>query len=77
MMKHNRKIVRDGDGYGVMQLSRTYGTWDFLNDEPFPSEQAARAWLNGKSLGKVERAARLYQAREVDYFTDLVYNPFP
>ncbi len=51
-MKQNRKIVRDGEGYGVIQLSRTYGTWDFLNDEPFPSEQAVRAWLKSHDKGK-------------------------
>ena len=51
-MKHNRKIVRDGDGWGVQQFSRIYGAWEFLNDEPFPSERAARDWLKRYDTGK-------------------------
>jgi hypothetical protein len=47
-----REIVSDGDGYGVREFSRHYGEYEFLNDEPFPSASAARAWLRRYDAGK-------------------------
>ncbi len=51
-MCYKRKIVRDGDGWGVKQLSRIYGDYEFLNDEPLPSIHAARKWLRSYDEGE-------------------------
>ena len=51
-MCEKRKIVRDGDGFGVKQFSRHYGDWEFLNDEPLPSIRSAREWLKDFNAGR-------------------------
>jgi len=46
-----RKIVRDGDGFGVQERD-IYDEYVFLNDEPFPSARSARDWLRRYDAGK-------------------------
>jgi len=46
-----RRIVRDGAGYGVQERDGYDDYW-FLNDEPFPSARSARDWLRDYDLGK-------------------------
>ena len=47
-----RRIVKDGNGYGVRQYSSYYNDWEFLNDEPLPSVMAAYAWLESFDGGE-------------------------
>jgi len=46
-----RKIVRDGAGYGVQERDG-YDDYVFLNEEPFPSARSAREWLRHYDAGK-------------------------
>ena len=45
-----RRIVRDGAGYGVQERDG-YDEYWFLNDEPFPSARSARDWLHKYDQG--------------------------
>ena len=48
-----RRIVPDGDGFGVQEYSKHYCSWDFINDEPLLSIAEARAWLREYDAGGV------------------------
>ena len=48
-----RRIVPDGDGFGVQEYSRHYRSWDFINDEPLSSIPEARMWLRNHDAGDV------------------------